>query len=83
MPEKHGKVLSVHYFSPDRPKITKELTVDLALKTIKFKQLEFRSFKFIQGLRKVYMRLFFFFFFFFFLFCFFFLFFSSALYIYK
>ena len=29
MPRKHGKVLSVHYFSADRPKIMKGLMVDL------------------------------------------------------
>ena len=30
MPGKHEKVLSVHYFSSDRPKITKGLMVDLS-----------------------------------------------------
>ena len=57
-----AKVLSVHYFSLDCPKITKGLMVDLALKTIKFKQqLEFQSFKIIQDFKKGYMRHFFFF----------------------
>ena len=56
-PGNSDKVLSVQYFSPDRPKITE--------KTIKFKQqMEFQSLKNIQEFKKVHMRRFFFFFFF-------------------
>ena len=58
-PKNTDRVLSVHYFSPERLKITKGLMVDLSSKTIKFKQqMEFQ--KLTCGIS------FFFFFFFFF-----------------
>ena len=54
-PENTDKNLSVHYFSPDRTKIT--LMVYMSSKTIKFKQqMEFESLKIIQDFKKVYMR---------------------------
>ena len=51
-PENTDKVLSVQYFSPDRPKI-----ITGWWKTIKFKQqIEFQSFKIIQDFKKLYMQ---------------------------
>ena len=56
-PENKKKGLSVHYFSLDRPKITKGLMVNLSWKTIKFKQqMEFPGFRIIQDFKKVYMQ---------------------------
>ena len=54
--ENMDNVLSVRYFSPDRPTITKGLIVELSWKTIKFKQqMIFQSFKIILDFKKVYM----------------------------
>ena len=52
--ENTDKALSAQYFSPDHPKITKGLMVDLSWKTAKFKQqMEFQSFtKLYRILRK-------------------------------
>ena len=59
--ENTDKALSLQNFSPDRPKITKLLMVDLSFKTIIFKeQMEFQNFKIIQDFKKVHMRRFFF-----------------------
>ena len=51
------KALSVQYFSPDHPKITEGLIVDMSWKAVKFKQqnlMELQSFKIIQDFNKVY-----------------------------
>ena len=62
MPGIQDKVLSVCYFSPDRPTIMKGLMVVLSWKTMKFKQqMEFQSFNIIQYFKNVYMWRFFFF----------------------
>ena len=62
--ENTDKALNLQNFSPDRPKITKLLLVDLSFKTIIFKQqMEFQNFKIIQEFKNVQMRRFFFFFF--------------------